>query len=369
VCLSVFPQENRSRRAEPTETQNKPPDTLDVIKVDSNLVSVPVIVSDRQGRYVPDLKQQSFKLFDNGVEQTITYFDAAEEPLNIALMLDTSRSTEGVLDDIKQAAKNFLKQLRPQDRAMIVSFDYEVHHLSHCESSKSHHAVLSPEQSGRNPTSQPSGSKTVPAPCVGGLTNDRRTLERAIDSATVGKFAGTSLNDAVMEVAGKDFKNINGRKAIILLSDGKDFGSMITADTLLEAEAESDTMVYSIFYASDFGGFGGWGGRGPGVIWGRRSRPGPRPEGSRRRERSERGAEFLRELSEVTSGRFYQSELTNLDQTFALIAEELRHQYRLGFYPGEIKKDGTVHDLRVKVDAQDVAVRARKQYRAALHQE
>jgi hypothetical protein len=72
----------------------------------------------------------------------------------------------------------------------------------------------------------------------------------------------------------------------------------------------------------------------------------------------------LRELSEITSGRFYQSELTDLKTTFGLIAEELRHQYRLGFYPGEIHKDGTVHQLRVKVDAADVAVRARQQYRA-----
>jgi hypothetical protein len=72
----------------------------------------------------------------------------------------------------------------------------------------------------------------------------------------------------------------------------------------------------------------------------------------------------LRELSEITSGRFYQSELTDLKETFGLIAEELRHQYRLGFYPGELQKDGTVHQLRVKVDATDVAVRARQQYRA-----
>jgi len=368
VCVSTYSQENRSRRAETQETQPKASDTLDVIKVDANLVSVPVIVSDRQGTYVPNLKQQSFKIFDNGQEQTITYFDAAEEPLNIALMLDTSRSTEGVLDDIKKAAKNFLKQLRPQDRAMIVSFDYATHHLSQCESPQSNHANFGLVQSGRNPTSRPGETKTSSpdTPCMGGLTSDRRALERAIDSARVGKFAGTNLNDAVMEIASKDFKNINGRKAIILLSDGQDFGSMITADTLLEAEAESDTMVYSIFYASNFGGFGGWGARTPGRVWGRWPRPGGRPEGTRRRQSgmNQRGEEFLRELSEVTSGRFYESEVTNLDQTFALIAEELRHQYRLCFYPGEIKKDGTLHDLRVKVEATDVAVRARKQYRA-----
>ncbi|HKE59721.1 MAG TPA: hypothetical protein VKB46_23585, partial [Pyrinomonadaceae bacterium] len=80
--------------------------------------------------------------------------------------------------------------------------------------------------------------------------------------------------------------------------------------------------------------------------------------------RGQQGAEFMRELSTVTSGRFYESQLTDLPQTFSLIAEELRHQYRLGFYPAEIKKDGSVHQLRVKVDATDLAVRARQQYRA-----
>ncbi len=72
----------------------------------------------------------------------------------------------------------------------------------------------------------------------------------------------------------------------------------------------------------------------------------------------------MRDLAEITSGRFYASEVTDLKKTFGLIAEELRHQYRLGFYPGEIQKDGSVHQLQVKVDASNVAVRARQQYRA-----
>ena len=147
----------------------------EVIKVYSNLVSVPVIVSDRDGRYIPGLRQEDFKLYDNNAQQTLTFFDAAEEPLNIALLLDTSRSTEGVLDDIKKAAKNFLKELRPQDRAMIVSFDYDIHKLS-------------------------------------SLTSDRKILERAIKQAEVGQYLGTLLNDAVLESIERDLKPINGRR-------------------------------------------------------------------------------------------------------------------------------------------------------------
>ncbi len=206
-------QETRTRRAETSEPQN-----LDVIRVDSNLVRVPVIVSDREGRYIPNLTVESFRLFDNSAEQKIAYFDAAEEPLNIALLLDTSRSTEGVLDDIRKAAKGFLKELRQQDRAMIVSFDYAVHVMC-------------------------------------GLTSDRNVLEKAIKEAKVGKFFGTMLNDAVVEVANKAFKSVTGRKAIILLSDGQDFGSVMPTDDLLVEQSESETMVYSIYFEPEFKGF------------------------------------------------------------------------------------------------------------------
>jgi VWFA-related protein len=314
------------------------PEPVEVVRVDSNLVSVPVIVSDRQNRYVPGLKVGDFKLYDNSMEQQIAFFDAAEEPLNVALLLDTSRSTQGVLDDIKKAAKNFLKELRPQDRAMIVSFDFAIQRLSP-------------------------------------LTNDRKVLEKAIKYAKVGENVGTTLNDAVMEVMDKDFKPIIGRKAIILLTDGQDYGSQVTAPDLHAFASESDTMVYSIFYASSLGrGFGN--GRFPfpgrGGVFGRRD-PLPdrfpqRPPDStgrrgRWRDRSEEAIEFLTKLSEETSGRFYRSDVTDLKQSFDFIAEELRYQYRLGFYPHTA--DGNLHALKVSVERTDLAVRARRQYRTA----
>lgn len=346
LCLVVCPI--RAQQAEP----------VDVIKVDSNLVSVPVIVSDRDGHYVARLTAERFKLYDNSVLQKISFFENAEEPLNVALLLDTSRSTQGVIDDIRKAAKSFLKDLGPQDRAMIVSFDYAVHRLS-------------------------------------ALTSDRKVLENAIKHAEVGQYLGTTLNDAVREIVEHDFKPIKGRKAIILLSDGQDHGSQISDSALLASESESDAMVYSIFYNSSGPGLrdfrnrrfpgerrGPLGGRRRGIFGGRNrlpdqlpgqrpGGPGDNPRGNQRRERREEmdemGAEFLARLSEVTAGRFYRSQTTDLKKTFALIAEELRFQYRLGFQPDELQKDGSLHLLSVKVTAPevaDVAVRARRQYRA-----
>lgn len=305
---------------------------IDTIKIDTNLISVPVIVSDRENRYIRDLKVESFRLFDNQVEQKISYFDTGEEPLNVVLMLDTSLSTSGVLDDIRKAAKAFVKELRPQDRAMIVTFDWQMQELST-------------------------------------LTSDRKELESGIKQAKVGKMAGTVLHDSLMDISSRVLQPIRGRKAIILLSDGNDHGSVVTPEELLRSESEADAMIYSIYYLPEALRF-----LGPPV-------PGPpfprpfdyavpqRPRGPGRRRGGLRGLgyygyDLMEKLSEATGGRFYQGETKSLKETFALIAEELRHQYRLGFYPDELKRDGSVHTLAVKVSLPDVSVRSRREYLA-----
>jgi VWFA-related protein len=316
-------------------------DQSSAIKLQSTLVSVPVIVSDREGRYVGGLKMSDFTLYKDRKPQTIAAFDSIEEPLNVAILLDTSKSTRNVLDKIKDAATDFLKTLRPQDRAMIVSFDYEAHVLS-------------------------------------ALTSDRKALERAIKRAEIGFYPGTTLRDAIVKVTSESFREIKGRKAIVLLTDGKDHGSRISEEELLDSAAESDAMIYSIFYGTGIGRAsddrprdrfprrrrGGWRRRG-GV-----SDPPPQmPDRRRRRERMEQknedAEEFLTELSEVSAGRFYSKDVTDLKETFTLIAEELRHQYRLGFYASDDKPDGSLHRLTVQVARPGAVVRARNSYRAA----
>jgi VWFA-related protein len=301
------------------------PQVVDTIKIDTNLISVPVIVSDRNNRYVPDLKVDAFRLFDNQVEQKISYFDTGEEPLNVVLMLDTSLSTSGVIDDIRKAAKAFLKELRPQDRAMVVTFDWQTQKLS-------------------------------------ALTNNRKELEAAIKGARVGRYPGTVLNDAVADITNNVLQPIRGRKAIVILSDGNDRGSVTAIDSLLKAESEADAMIYSIYYEPDFLRFLGprrRGGRRPfQLATPQRPRPGRGP----RFPLAMDGELLMEQLAEVTGGRFYQGETKNLKDTLALIAEELRHQYRLGFYPGELQRDGSIHALQVKVDLPNVAVRSRHQY-------
>lgn len=310
------------------------PQTVDTISIDTNLISVPVIVSDRDNRYVPDLKVEAFRLFDNQMEQRIIYFDTGEEPLNVVLMLDTSLSTSGVLDDIRKAAKDFLKALRPQDRAMIVTFDWQFQKLSD-------------------------------------LTSNRKQLDDGIKHAKAGRYPGTVLNDALMDVSKNVLQPIRGRKAIILLSDGEDVGSVVNPDDLIRAQSEGDAMIYSIYYQPEMQRLFGPGHRGGGPPGGGRfpfhhaatQRPGgPRGRGGPPWKGGNEGIDLMETLAEVTGGRFYEGETKKLKETFALIAEELRHQYRLGFYPEDLKRDGSVHALQVKVTLQNVSVRSRHEY-------
>ena len=310
----------------------------DSINLQSTLVSVPVLVSDRAGRYFPGLTIQDFKLFEDRTERKIELFDNVEEPINVALLLDTSKSTAEVLDTIRKDATNFLKELRPQDRAMVVSFDYAVH-------------LMSP------------------------LTSDRKALERAIKKCEIGEYVGTTLRDAVADVIGRHFKRIDGRKAIVLLTDGKDVGSEISEEQVLDQATESGAMIYSVFFETEFGRGLRNGGMSPRPGWGGWRRrylvdpdPAQAPNGGRPQRgavRNERAQKFLTDLSEASAGRFFRSDVVDLNKTFNQIAEELRHQYRLGFYPDFSKADGQRHSLRVEVTKADAVVRARRSYQAA----
>jgi len=323
-------------------------DAEQTIKIETALVSVPVIVSDRQGRYISGLKAEDFTLYEDRIKRQIDFFADTEEQLNVALLLDTSKSTGLVLDDIKKAARDFVKQLRPQDRAMIASFDFEAQAL--CE-----------------------------------LTSNRKTLERAINSARIGERVGTKLRDAVFAVMKDEFKTVKGRKAIVLLTDGKDFGSQISEESLIENAAEADTLIYTVFYMSGppamMRGSGRQGDRDNprtrrrGGIFSPRFPPqvGRGREQQRQRrngrvqKRNEVAIDFLEELSEVSAGRYFNSEVADLNKTFSQIVEELRHQYRLGFYPPD-HEPGSVHNLKVEVARSGVSVRARRTYRIADEQ-
>lgn len=316
----------------------------EVIKVNTALVNIPVIVSDRNGRNIAGLKAENFNVFQDGEKQKIEYFASEETPINVAILLDTSRSTQDVLGKIKKSAKEFIKQLRPDDKALIVSFDNDVQILSE-------------------------------------LTSDQKRLKNAIEDAEIGDRVGTVLHDAVYEVVKKQFASVKGRKAMILLTDGKDFGSYIYRSELIREIEESDTLIYSIFYETGNIPPRFQQTRGPDIFPPRNNRfpnrrfPDDFPRRQRQEQRAERirqrneqenqqAVEFLQTLSDSTAGRLYQNKINDLKQTFGLIADELRKQYLLGYYPEKTGDEGTLHQIKVRTDLENAVVRAKSTYRS-----
>src|SRR5436190_13804773 len=154
-------------------------DEGEIVKVDTQLVTIPVRVMDKKGRFVGGLAKENFKVFEEGVEKEVALFSNEQQPFTVALVLDMSPSSTFKVGEIQTAAIAFIDQLRPQDKVMVISFDQEAHML--CE-----------------------------------LTNDRKAIYRAIKSTKIEN--GTSLYEAIDLTINKRMRMIDGRKAIILFT-------------------------------------------------------------------------------------------------------------------------------------------------------
>jgi len=336
------PSTNVSRSAKDSPSSAEEVGPGDVVRIDTNLVSVPVSVLDRQGRFVPNLRRENFRVFENGEEQTIAYFEPTEKPFTVALLLDTSGSTAFHLSDIKEAAIAFAKQLRPQDRVLVVTFDERVVVLTEATSN---------------------------------LDVVTDVIERYANTGS-----STRLYDAIHLVINERLNEIKGRKAMVLFTDGVDTASFQATyqSTLHEAE-ELDALIYPIEYdTTDFlaaaqsrGSISivtttssGWpfprrsSSR---VIYGP-SLPGVPTPGTTLAE-YRLADQYLRQLADKTGARFYKAnDRQDLSEAFAKIAAELRYQYSLGYYPKTSLQEGERRLIKVGVDQPDLAVRARDSY-------
>ena len=313
----------------------------DVIRVDTTLVTLPVSVTDRNGRYIPNLTKEDFRLWEDGVEQQVAFFASVDKPFSVVLMIDTSGSTRFRIEDIQDAAIAFVNQLRPGDQVMVVSFDDDVRVLTE-------------------------------------FTGDRGRLRDAIRRTRTGD--GTKLYDAVDLVINQRLNGLTGRKAVVLFTDGVDTTSRRAsyADNVRDAE-EADALIYPVQYDtySDVNSGGStWPGtrRAPtspaeiliqilgGMGGGRGGRSGGGGIGSSRTD-YEQASRYLRDLAERTGARQFQADSTsNLAYAFSSVAEELRRQYSLGFYPKRPPQQGQRRQVRVRVNQPNLAVRARDSY-------
>ena len=270
-----------------------------------DVVSLNVTVSDLEGRFVTDLDQTNFQVYEDGVQQNITFFTKTQLPIALAMLIDTSASMDEKMTTAQEAAIGFSQRLRPEDLAEIIDFDSRVNILQT-------------------------------------FTNDAVKLEQAIQQTSAG--GSTSLYNAIYislrELSKAPLRRADVRReAIIVLSDGEDTSSLVTFDEVLEQAKRSETAIYSIGLQSDDS----------------RSRVGFRE------------ADFvLRQLAQETGGRaFFPNEVDELPKIYQDISDELSSQYSVGYISGNPLRNGQWRRIVVRVDRESIEARAKQGYYAS----
>lgn len=266
------------------------------------LVSLNVTVTDGAGKYATDLTQPDFEVFEDGAKQNPTYFSRTQQPISLALLLDTSASMEERMGIAQEAAIGFARQLHKDDEAEVIDFDSQVRILQN-------------------------------------FTSDSAALEKAIRQTTAN--GSTSLYNALY-IALKDLKKVKAQKesdirrqAIVLLSDGDDTSSLIEFDQVLDLAKRSETVIYSI---------------------------GLRQGEIARREFKE--AEFvLKQLSSETGGKaFFPTDARELQKIYQSIWDELSSQYAIAYSSGNPKRDGAWRRIQVRVVKPGLTARTKQGY-------
>ncbi len=266
------------------------------------LVSLNVTVTDGAAKYVTGLGQDDFQVFEDGAQQKLTFFTPTQQPISLAILLDTSASMEERMDLAREAAIGFTRQLHHDDQAEVIDFDSQVR-------------VLSP------------------------FTSDGAALEKAI--RTTAANGSTSLYNAVY-IALKDLKKVKAsspsdirRQAIVLLSDGDDTSSLIEFDQVLDLAKRSETVIYSI---------------------------GLRQGEIARREFKE--AEFvLKQLSSETGGRaYFPTDARELAKIYQSIWDELATQYSMAYSSANPKRDGAWRRIQVRIAKPGLTARTKLGY-------
>ena len=263
-------------------------------KTGTQVVSIFATVTDTQRRLIPGLTQDDFAVFDNEKPQPVVYFDNSIRPINVVVMLDTSGSMTLTIDLLKRAAEQFLIRLLPDDKAKVGAFNDKV------------------QISAR-------------------YSSNRDQLISAVKDLDYGN--GTRLWDAVA-MSLDELKGIDGRKVILVFTDGDDTSSKVGLGSMIERARAEEVMVYAIGLESQF------------------MNQRTKPDGG------------LRKIADETGGGYFELKKTaDLAPTFTKVASELHSQYVIGFSPTLL--DNRVHKLAVKMKPAGLTARARKSYVAA----
>src|SRR5947209_4507527 len=312
------------------------------------VVNMLATVRDKHGQIIRSLTKDDFTLEEDGRPQTIRYFTRETDmPLTLGLLVDTSRSQLRLLDEERTASHSFLDQMlrENKDNAFLIHFDSQVELLQDATGSrqKLEQALADVNMSREE---QPVSGSPGSWPGGGG--------HRHGGGGGSSAAAGTLLYDAVFLASDELMKKEQGRKALIILSDGMDQGSKLSLETAIAAAQRADTMVYSILFADpqfyNQGPFGGWGGHRGG--WGRFPQ-----------EDHPNGKHIVEKLATDTGGRFFEvGKKQSIEQIYAQIQEELRNQYSIGYTPDRPNPGSGYHKLHLAAKQKDMIVQTRDGY-------
>jgi len=340
------------------------------LKIQAREVVLPVTVRDKKGALVSTLQKADFTLTEDGRPQTIKSFTRETDlPFLLGLLADTSRSVSGAMEFERKAAGKFVDQMLPADprnaktgdQAFLLHFDHEVELLEDFTNSreKLHRELdqMGPSRAAQNDTQGPE------------TRDDDRGSEHGAHRG------GTQLYDAIFLAADELMKPKEGRKALVVFSDGADRGSKETLNDAVDAADRAGVAVYTVYFKGEQessgynpnqggGHHGGMGGGGyPGGGGGYPGGGGGQHHPDTRSEAGVDGKKIMEKIAERTGGRFFEAKKKdNLDEIYSQIAEELRGQYLLTYTPDVVDNDGGFHKIALKASNNDLQVVTREGY-------
>jgi VWFA-related protein len=371
LCALAVSYPGKPAHAQQPAAQQPAEQPAATLKIQAREVVLPVTVRDKHGALVSSLKISDFTLTEDSRPQTIKSFTRESNlPFRLGLLVDTSHSVSGAMDNERKAAGKFVDQMLPADpkagtaadEAFLIHFDREVELLEDFTASRE---KLHRELDDMGPTRAADNSSAGPE-----TSGDDRSETQAR------RRGGTQLYDAIYLASHDLMETKDGRKALVVFSDGADRGSKETLNDAVDAADHANVTIYTIYFKgeqeSNGNSFPGQGGRrggmggggypgGGGGYPGGGGRRGPDTTASNGQD----GKKIMEKIATRTGGRFFEAKKKdNLDEIYGQIAEELRGQYLLTYTPDKADSDGGYHKIALKASKDDLQVVTREGYYA-----
>ena len=317
----IFPQSGHTQQQKPQQPpQDKSKRDDDTIRIDTDLVTLTTTVVNERGRYVANLKQRDFAVYEDGIKQEVAYFNTGDKvPISLGVLFDTSGSMVDKIEGVRDAVEHFVKSIAPGDEVFLIRFSSD-------------------------------------AELVQDFTDNRNLILRAINR--LNPRGSTALYDAILMGLQRVAEGKHNRRALMLVTDGNDTSSSVNLATTLNLARKSEVIIYALGIGhGESGSFGHGGHDRGGIIFGRQIK-------------DEVDMNVLRQFAETTGGEAFHLENAHVggrdlvDEAAAQVAAELKQQYLLGYYPSNTRKDGAFRQIKVELADKSLRVRAKRGYYA-----